>query len=252
MKHIKLDRVGERYITKQGCWLTITIYFGAHNCTVRFDNGMTVEGIEFSKIKKGEVRNPFHPSVYGVGYLGVGRYVASHNKITTDYYLRWNSMLERCCDENFKNKYETYKECSVSKKWECFQNFAEWHEENYNPKIMEGWALDKDILLKGNKIYSPETCCFVPSVINTLFLKSDAKRGKYPIGVKKMGNNFQARVLKNKKQFVIGTFKTSEEAFYAYKVAKELWIKEVADEWKPLIKPNVYQAMYNYKIEIDD
>ena len=118
---------------------------------------------------------------------------------------------------------------------------------------MNGWELDKDILIKGNKIYSPETCAFVPAEINGIFTKTNSKRGVYPIGVSlhKEGR-FQAKVLKNKKQAYIGLFDTPEEAFQAYKKAKEEYIKEVADKWKDKIDPRVYEAMYNYQVEITD
>ena len=47
-------------------------------------------------------------------------------------------------------------------------------------------------------------------------------------------------------------FKTSIEAFLCYKTEKEKYIKEVADEFKPYIPQKLYEAMYNYKVEITD
>ena len=155
-------------------------------------------------------------------------------------------------DLKIQNKVNTYIGCETVKEWHNFQNFAEWAEQNYNPDTMQKWQLDKDILFKGNKIYSPETCCFVPSRINSLFLKSDKVRGEYPIGVRKSGNRFQSRFFKKEVYIHLGTFNTPEEAFQAYKVAKEQYIKEVADEYKDQIDPRVYEAMYNYKVEITD
>ena len=105
---------------------------------------------------------------------------------------------------------------------------------------MKGWCLDKDILVKGNKIYSPETCCFVPKGINLLFGKNNAKRGNYPIGVCKFKNKFQATINIKGKTISLGHFDTPEEAFEAYKTAKEAYIKEVADEWKDRIEEDVY------------
>ena len=79
-------------------------------------------------------------------------------------------MLERCYSQKTQEKHTTYKECSVSEEWYNFQNFAEWMDKNYNYETMQKWHLDKDILFKGNKIYSPERCAFVPQEINVLFL----------------------------------------------------------------------------------
>ena len=114
---------------------------------------------------------------------------------------------------------------------------------------MEHWHLDKDIICKECKTYSPETCAFVPADVNILFIKNDIKRGVYPISVRKTkSQRFTSRL--NSKH--LGTFDTPEEAFQAYKVAKEKHIKEVADKWKDLIDPRVYEAMYDYKVEITD
>ena len=109
--------------------------------------------------------------------------------------------------------------------------------------------------MKGNKIYSPETCAFVPTEINTLLISCKTTRGKYPIGVtlnKGGGKKFIAQITKNKKHFHLGYYGTPEEAFEAYKEAKEEYIKEVANKWRSQITEEVYNALINYKVEIDD
>ena len=157
-------------------------------------------------------------------------------------------MIFRCHSDKCKSN--SYKDVTVCEEWHNFQTFAKWFEDNWKSH-MEGWALEKDILVKGNKIYSPDTCCFVPSEINNLFITNKYKRGDYPIGVRKKVNGFKARIYKDK-EIHLGYFNTPEEAFQAYKVAKEEYIKEIADKWKDKIDPRVYQAMYNYKVEITD
>lgn len=118
--------------------------------------------------------------------------------------------------------------------------------------------LDKDMLYKGNKIYSPENCIFVPSRINKLLLKRQNYRGEYPIGVNyhKRDNIFEASCSiitnNNKKKIYLGRFDNSEEAFQIYKRFKENYIKQVADEYKNKIPKNLYDAMYKYKVEITD
>jgi len=139
----------------------------------------------------------------------------------------------------------------VCEEWRNFQNFAKWFEKNYKNEIMEKWQLDKDILVKRNKVYSPETCAFVPREINCLFTKTTKVRGNLPIGVTKEYNKFRAQSCSNKKRY-LGTFTTPEEAFQSYKKSKEIYIKEIADKWKGLISEQVYEAMYNYKVEIND
>ena len=113
--------------------------------------------------------------------------------------------------------------------------------------------LDKDILNKGNKVYSPDTCVYVPQSINSLFTKSDKVRGEYPIGVYKQKDKYVAQLNKgNGKQIYLGSYSTPEEAFQAYKQAKEEYIKEVANEYKDKIPYRLYEALMNYEVEIDD
>ena len=131
--------------------------------------------------------------------------------------------------------------------WHNFQNFAQWHEENY----IEGFVLDKDILQKGNKIYSPENCCFVPNEINVLFTKRQNDRGDLPVGVIKSYNRYIFQLSKNGKRHR-KSYETPEEAFQAYKQAKENYIKEIADKWRGKITEKVYEALYAYKVEITD
>lgn len=160
-------------------------------------------------------------------------------------YKIWRGVIKRCGNAKLK----TYKDCFICEEWHLFSNFKKWFDENY----IEDFHLDKDILVKGNKVYSPNTCCFVPREINNIFIKCQNIRGEYPIGVRKSTNRngFCATINKGKKEYV-GYFSTPIDAFNAYKEAKENWIKQVADKWKDKLEPKVYQALYNYQVEITD
>lgn len=244
------DRVGERYITNEGYWGEIVSYKNIKNCSFQFDNGCLVENKKYEYVKKGRIKNPFHPSIQGVGYLGIGKYTTSINSTETKYYQIFNSMIKRCYSKKYQEKQPTYKDVTVCEEWHNFQVFAEWFNKNYK----EGFVLDKDILVKWNKIYSPETCCFVPAEINNIFTGRKQYRGMYPIGVvfNKSKQKFEASLSVNGKGTYLGSYKTPKEAFQVYKKTKENYIKEVADKWKDLINPRVYQAMYNYQVEITD
>ena len=241
---------GDLFTTKQGYEIEIIRVKLDNTYTILFNDerGTIIKNVKFQSIRSGVIRNPYHKTVYGVGYLGEGVYKTGTFNRHTIYYKVWFQMLKRCYDGNFHKKQPNYKDVTVCEKWHNYQNFAEWYEDNYNPETMQGWHLDKDILIKGNKIYSPETCCFVPQEINSLFTNSKNKRGDYPIGVIKNINKFNSSIGNN----FLGSYNTPEEAFQAYKTAKEQYIKEVADKWKGLISDKVYEAMYNYKVEITD
>ena len=188
--------------------------------------------------------------------LGVGRYEKGEypahilGKQTKEYRL-WNSMMDRCYSLKYKVNYPTYEGCTVSDNFKSFQYFAKWCQSQYGFK-REGWHLDKDILIKGNKVYSEDTCCFVPQDVNNLFVLRKGCRGDYPIGVRIKYKKFSSCVMYYGKVTWLGDYDTPEEAFYAYKEAKEAYIKEVAEKYKGQIDHRVYESLMNWKIEITD
>ena len=240
----KKNRVGEKNLTNEGYEIEIIEYFGKANCVIQFEDGNIMHNIEYGNIIKGTVKNPFNPSVFGIGYLGVGKYRAKDNSRITREYTSWHNMLKRC----YYDSSLSYKDCSVDERWHNFQVFAEWHTNNY----IEGFELDKDILIKGNKIYSPETCCFVPQEINKLLIRCDRTKKSLPMGVKKYYKEFQSRLNINGEYIHLGTFKTPEKAFKAYKKVKEKHIKEVAKLCRNIISERTYQSLITYQIEITD
>lgn len=120
-----------------------------------------------------------------IGIIGIGKMdVAINKKDKKEYreYCLWKNLICRVYDYNIHKTRPTYKGCFICDEWLTFSIFREWIRNPQNG-YSDGYHLDKDILIKGNKVYSPETCCFVPSEINTLFTKRQNLRGKYPIGV---------------------------------------------------------------------
>ena len=119
--------------------------------------------------KMGSVKDRLKPSVLGVGFIGNGKYKSSIKGRHTKTYKTWMGMLSRCYCHKHQERQPTYKGCSVSPIWHNFQNFAKWFDNNY----IDGLELDKDIKVKGNRIYSPNTCLFVNAADNTI--KATAK-----------------------------------------------------------------------------
>ena len=196
----------------------------------------------------------------GVGILDID--TSTHiDNATAKAYNAWSAMILRCYTKksSLREKYSAYLGCYVCDEWLYFSNFKHWFDKNH----IEGYALDKDILVKGNKVYSPQTCCFVPQKINNIFSSHKRKRGKYPIGVIKVvcGNKIMYRAQMSyispngkRKNKILGVFNTISDAFTAYKQEKEQYIKDSAKDYynKGLIDSVVYKALMEYEISIND
>lgn len=177
--------------------------------------------------------------VYGKGVKCDG--VARINGKLTKVYTAWMNMLKRCYSPNWLSRYPTYIGCSVCSDWLFFPTFNAWFDSHY----VEGYHLDKDLLVSGNKVYSPETCIFVPLPINTLFNDHGRARGEYPIGVyfDKQCGKFKAQLSADGKVKHLGYFDTANEAHRAYLIAKKANIVRVANEWKEKISYKLYIAL---------
>jgi len=229
--------------------MTIVEYYRNDNMIVEFQNGYKIK-VAYNNFEKGHVKNPYDKTIYNVGFVGESLY-NSKDKI----YKTWVSMYVRCYDKTELEKHLTYVGCSVCEEWHNFQNFIKWYHENIYEIENEKMCLDKDILLKGNKVYSPETCIFVPQNINTLFTKRDNDRGDLPIGVYWHKREQKYRVQCNNgggKQVPLGSYNNIEEAFNVYKIFKEKHIKQIADKYKDKIPYKLYEAMYRYEVNITD
>jgi len=187
------------------------------------------------------------PTVLGVGYWGMPDVDVHDNT-----YIRWCNMLGRCYSEKYQKRQSSYVDCSVADEWHNFSNYKKWVEENYYTVDDEPMELDKDILHKGNTVYSPDNCIFVPKSINSLFVNAKASRGEYPVGIDKMKQGFRVRLMRDGKQEIIGYYDNIVDAFDKYKEEKEKLIQEVAEKYKDKIPQKLYDAMMNWIVEYDD
>ena len=192
-------------------------------------------------------RRCVEPVMCGIGYRG-----SENVDCKLESYLKWHDMLVRCYNAKFHDRQPQYKGCSVCEEWLNYSNFKVWYDQHKIPGM--SLDLDKDILFKGNKVYSPETCCLVPHAINTLFLSKKADRGDYPMGVsyEKEKSKFRAYMSFMGEQIKLGTFDAAEAAFARYKEYKEDFIKDMAEQYRDKIPYKVYEAMMGWKIGIDD
>lgn len=187
--------------------------------------------------------------VYGVGINDYNKKITEGGMGIIQAYKTWSGMLKRCYDSRFHKKHPTYTDCLVCEEWKSFSNFKNWFDKNY----IYGCQLDKDILIQGNKVYSPSTCSFVPQKINSILLDCGASRGKYKIGVSyhMRYKKYKATVNINGKNKHLGYFATEEEAYQEYCKNKKEIINSAALEClnNGTISKEIYNALLNYKIQ---
>lgn len=243
MTKIMETKHGEKYIIIERIGDVTTIEFQ--------DDHKHRQECSSSVMRNNGMKNPFTRSVCGVGYMGSGEYKTKVDGKHTPQYAVWNSMMKRCYSEVTHGYRPTYLEMSVCDEWHNFQVFAKWYDKQY---IGDRWQLDKDILKKGNGVYCPEYCRFVPRDINVALTLRKRDRGDLPVGVLKNSNGtYAARCSNNTgKQVNLGTFQTVDEAFGAYQCAKKKHLRDLADGYKDLICPMVYDSLYNWEVSFDD
>ena len=187
MSKIKEKYEGMQFQTNNCGVLTIVEYINSKKVKVRFND----TGCEFTTcmqhIKTGKVKDRLYPWVYGVGYLGIG--ATTRLKKSQNYqYIRWKSMMRRCYCPLYLNNRPAYRNCTVAKEWHNFSNFYTWYNDNYpidgKEYQIDGkeYDLDKDIKIKGNIVYSPDSCMFVTRKENNIAAQAKTYAMKSPSG----------------------------------------------------------------------
>ena len=255
VRYVDLDYCIQQSILfeSSGGKFKIISYKDSKNVHIKFIGTGFETVARLDNIRNGKVKDRYLPSVYSVGIIGV-KYPISEYGVHTKEYGLWKNMLRRCYSDTYKKKYPTYIDCKCSENFKSFEYFYGWCNKQIGFDN-EGFELDKDLLVKGNKVYSEDSCIFIPTEINTLLVKRAASRGEHLIGVYWHSKNkaFVARVNKSKGgSEYLGLFNTEIEAFKAYKKAKESFVKEQANKWKGKIDDRAYEALMNHEVNIDD
>lgn len=248
-------RVGEVSYTKYGTKAIIVEYVNCKKVLVEFQDRYKYSYYtSYLNFRNGMLTNPYecrNKNGNGIGFIGVGKYNSKEHK---EAYQKWKAILDRCIRNDYSNKaISSYKGCTVCEEWLNFQYFAKWFYENKYP-CSEPLCVDKDILVHGNKLYSPDTCLLAPQRINLLFIKEKGRRGNLPIGVQKYKKekSYTGMLSTLNGNVYLGIFDSQFDAFTAYKIEKEKYIKSVAEEYKNKIPEKLYNAMYRYEVKITD
>ena len=250
------QRWGQIGINKKGERMKIICCLENDRVEIEFLDGKgCIVETGYSSFLEGAVKN-YKRVEYGFhGYIDQGPYetITRDNdgkKIFLTEYNTWVSMHRRA--ENFNGTHPSYEDVTIDKIWWSYQNFAMWYNDNKYEVENDILRLDKDILVPGNRVYSPETCCLVPDKINQLFKQPMKKDDNMPMGVYKEGNRYRTvklyeidnngNVMKHCK-----SFKTPEDAHECYKFYKEKYIHDIADLYKDIIPTIVYVALKQYE-----
>ena len=233
--------IDEQFINNHGARFTVIGYENAKSVSIAFHDPYAYQcTVRAEHIRTGSIKNPYYPSVVGVGYFGEGEHKATLKGKVTRAYNAWRHMLMRCYDERTQAVQPTYIGCSVDACWFNFQVFAEWFTKR---DMGAGWELDKDIIVSGNKIYSPDKCAMVPSCINLILTDNGASRGELPIGVTLSNGRYMARVRVNNKSEYIGMFGTPSEAHRAYLLRKSEEIRDAVQRWSGSLSDEVLASL---------
>lgn len=248
-------KIGESIITKFGIKTTLIEYINSENVMIMINDDVNyIVCVSYHVFKNGNTRTLLDKTIYGRGFIGLGEIEHPYtNNFSKTAYKLWYNMFVRCYQKEYQDRFPTYIGCSVCDKWHSFNNFYVWFKNNYYTIKNEKMCVDKDIIVKNNKIYSPETCVVVPNRINTLIINAKSVRGNLPVGVTMDGNSFKTTC--GFKDFVrpyTSYHKNKTEAFEDYKHTKEYLIKKVADEYRDFIPKKLYESLYNYEVTIDD
>lgn len=243
-----VERVGECFTNKFGDTAKIIEYVDSNHVTIEFqDKNKANITTCYGNLKKGDFKNPYSKRVFDIGCIGNTR-LRNQNGDKKKSYTIWFAMMQRCYKDCFENK-TTYIDCVVCDEWLCYENFEKWFDKNYYEIPNTIIDLDKDIFKKENKVYSPETCCFVPQDINKYFTERSNSSG-LPSGVYKNKSGTYGTITcsswDGKASVRLGTYNTAEEARHAFLRYKYKCIKEKANFYKDYLPEYIYNKLMEF------
>lgn len=240
-------KVGDIYKNKQGVDLVVVNYESSKRITVEVQGPKKHELLVTSgNLKKGYVNDRYSPSAAGVGILG-----DFPVDVKSKCYRTWYHILKRCYTPHTEQIALHYGDCWVADDWHHIENFGSWIEQQ---KWEENWHIDKDLLVKGNKVYSENTCCMVPVEINNFLTLRRNHRGLYPVGVTyhERLDKYEASVSENGSPKYLGVYHTADQAFYVYKEYKQFLAKGLASKWEGIVDDKVCAALLKYEVMNND
>lgn len=235
--------IGDIFTSNNSGQFKVIDYKSWDNIKIEFINTGTIKIVNSSNINKGTIKDNLFPTVFNVGYIGYGEYEPKLNGKELPEYIAWRSMIKRCYSDKSLIDSPTYNEVEVCEEWKNYQIFAKWWNNQYKEK---GWNLDKDLLSKNTKIYSPETSCYLPKELNMVLISENNKKSNLPTGVFIKRDKYGSQLTKYGKSCKFKICDTPEEAHIIYLQEKQKYIIELANLYKEKLSDKVYNALLNF------
>ena len=254
---------GQIYSNSDGFQYEVIKYESATNVMIKWINCGTTQFCEASDAFRGSLKYLNSRTVFGVGYIGYGKFVPGgrrmedwQQRISPILHRHWRHVLERTVSNR---EIKGYEDCKIVEEWHNFQNFAEWAIEAKNSEAREEngrlYALDKDMVKEGNRIYCPEFCVFIPNEVNCFHTKKEVGDTGYA-GVNRLvgketsyKTGYIARCNKGSVREYLGYYDTPEEAHEVYKMHKVMYARELARKWEGKIDSRVIEYLENFVVK---
>lgn len=238
------DIIGKEFYNSKGTPFVVLSANTTSNVLIEFqDNYKVQKRTTIQNVKKGVVWNPYDRTIFGTGFIGEGPYKAREtpDKQLPEYNA-WKNILERCYSEKLRFMHSAYEDCECCEEWYNYQNFAKWYHNNFYRAGTGRMHIDKDIKIKGNKLYSPDKCIFVPQKINMIFM-SKPRKDNLPTGVEitKHGKYYASYNGKH-----LGVYQSAEMAKEAYLSAKRAHIRDVVKEFGDELPDSIHRILLNW------
>lgn len=216
-------------------------YFGCMNVKAQFLESGHIFNTQIGELKRVRFRDPCKKILFGVACIGIGVFETRKNNKTVPIHRIWRDMIRRGYDPKYKAKRKSYEHVIVCKDWLNYQNFAAWASLKY----VENWDLDKDLLSSAFKIYSPETCCFLPPEINQSIPR--ILKSKLPTGVDTRNNKtFSIRITIDGIRINKFGYKRIEDASIAYLNLLKEKLSGLAEKYKSNLDVRAYEKLKSF------
>lgn len=258
LQEYKREYEGKTFKTKSYGDVIVLEYVDSSKILIQFLESGGKNFVSSGNLRKGLVRDFMARTIYGVGYFGEGKYICRVKGRTAKSdghragcmikeYASWESMMKRVYGNLTEQEFRIYHDVTVCEEWHNYQNYAEWCQ-NQAGFGLDGYHLDKDILVRGNRVYSPSSCCFVPAHINSAVTGMKHTNTTGFTGVSSVDYGFSSEITMNGTSVHLGTFSTAEKAFKVYKSIKEAYVRSLAEVYKDGISSDAYEALTKWEV----